>query len=320
MTQIEQKIYDIGIIPVIKIEDVSIALPLAKALMDGGLPAMEITFRTACAAEAIAAITKAYPEMLIGAGTVLTPEQADAAIEAGATFIVSPGLNPRVVKHCIAKNVPIIPGCSSPTDIECAMELGLQTVKFFPAEAAGGLPMLKAMSGPYGKLRFMPTGGIDASNLVNYLKFNKIIACGGSFMTKDELVKAGNFAAITELTRQAVMTMLGFEFLHLGINHEAEGDARKTADAFSNMFGWQKDEGKKGIFAGKSFEVMKGKGPGTHGHIAIKTNFVDRAMAYFRRMGIEFDESTITYAEDGTPKFVYFKEEIGGFAVHLLKK
>ncbi len=320
MTAIEQKIYDIGLIPVIKIEDPAVAIPLAKALIDGGLPAAEVTFRTACAAEAISAMTKAYPDMLVGAGTVLTPEQADAAIAAGASFIVSPGLNPRVVRHCIEKNVPIIPGCSGPTDIECAMELGLQTVKFFPAEAAGGLPMLKAMSAPYGKLRFMPTGGIDATNLLSYLKFDKIIACGGSFMVKDDLIKAGDFAKITQLTKDAVRTMLGFEFLHLGMNHDSENSARKTANTLTELFGFKQDEGKKGIFAGTAFEVMKGKGPGTLGHIAIKTNFVDRAMAYFKRMGVEFDESTITYFDNGKPKFVYFKEEMGGFAVHLIQK
>ena len=320
MTQIEQKIYEIGLIPVIKIENPDVAVPLAKALCDGGLPAAEVTFRTACAAEAIANMVKAYPDMLIGAGTVLTPEQADAAIAAGASFIVSPGLNPRVVKHCLSKGVPIIPGCSSPTDIETALELGLTTVKFFPAEAAGGLPMLKAMSAPYGNVRFMPTGGIDTTNLLSYLKFNKILACGGSFMVKDDLIKAGDFEAITALTRSAVMTMLGFEFLHLGMNNATEEDAHKGANRLSELFGWAQKEGTKSIFVSESFEVMKMNGVGTLGHIAIKTNSVDRAMAYFRRAGVEFDESSKTYFDDGRCKFVYFKEEFCGFAIHLLQK
>ena len=320
MTTIERKIYETGLIPVIKIEDPAVAVPLAKALIDGGLPAAEVTFRTACAAEAISAMAKAYPDMLIGAGTVLTPEQADAAIAAGASFIVSPGLNPRVVKHCQSKGVPIIPGCSSPTDIETALELGLTTVKFFPAEAAGGLPMLKAMSAPYGNVRFMPTGGIDTTNLLSYLKFNKILACGGSFMVKDDLIKAGDFAAITALTRKAVLTMLGFEFLHLGMNNPTEEEGKAGAARLSELFGWQINEGTKGIFVGESFEVMKLDGVGTRGHIAIKTNSVDRAIAYFSRMGVEFDESSKTYFDDGRCKFVYFKEEFCGFAIHLLQK
>ena len=161
MKDIYQRIYETGIIPVIKIEDAENAVPLAKALIDGGLPAAEITFRTAAAADAIKAIAEAYPDMVVGAGTVLTPEQADAAKAAGAQFIVSPGLNPKVVKHCQEIGVPIIPGCANPSDIEAAIELGLDTVKFFPAEAAGGLPILKAMAAPYGNIKFMPTGGLN---------------------------------------------------------------------------------------------------------------------------------------------------------------
>jgi 2-dehydro-3-deoxyphosphogluconate aldolase/(4S)-4-hydroxy-2-oxoglutarate aldolase len=320
MTDINKKLYEIGIIPVIKIENADDAVPLAKALIDGGLPAAEITFRTACAAEAIKNITKAYPEMLVGAGTVLTTAQVDAAIEAGSSFIVSPGLNPKVVAYCVEKNIPVIPGCANPSDIEAAIELGLDTVKFFPAEAAGGLPMLKAMSAPYGKISFMPTGGINADNVLSYLKFGKILCCGGSFMVKDELVKAGEFDKIAELTRGAVKTMLGFEFEHIGINNADDAEAKAGAALISAMFGMPVKEGSKSYFAGERFELMKSNGRGTKGHIAIKTNFVDRAIAYFKRSGIEFDESTITYNEAGKPKFIYFKDEICGFAIHLIQK
>ena len=320
MTELEKKVYDIGVIPVIKISNPDDAIPLAKALCEGGLPAAEITFRTSCAAEAIRNITKAFPDMLVAAGTVLTPEQADAAVEAGASFIVSPGFNPRTVKHCIDKGVPMIPGCSSPSDVEAAIELGLDTVKFFPAEAAGGLPMLKAMSAPYGNMHFMPTGGITPDNLLTYLKFDKILACGGSFMVKDDLIKAGDWAAITALTREAVKAMLGFEFVHVGINNENADDAMKGAKLMEALFGMTVKEGNKSNFAGTAFEFMKSKGPGRHGHIAIKTNFVDRAMAYFTRMGFAFDMSSVTYADNGKPKFVYFRDEICGFAFHLIQK
>ena len=316
-----KKLYEIGLIPVIKIENADDAVPLAKALIDGGLPAAEITFRTKCAAEAIKNITDAYPEMLVGAGTVLTTEQVDAAIAAGSKFIVSPGLNPKTVSYCLSKGVPMLPGCANPSDVEAALELGLTTVKFFPAEAVGGLKMLKAMAAPYGQLTFMPTGGINENNLLDYLKFNKIIACGGSFMVNEELIKAKDWAAITALTKNAVKIMLGLEFTHMGINTENAEEAKRSAKLFEVMFGMTNRETSKSVFAGDAFEFMNGKGPGRCGHIGIRTNFVDRAMAYFKRMGFEFDESSIVYDDKtGKPKFVYFKDEISGFAVHLVQK
>ena len=321
MSDMIQELYSIGLIPVIKIENAEDAVPLAKALIDGGLPAAEITFRTACAAEAIKRISDAYPEMLVGAGTVLTTEQVDAAIEAGSKFLVSPGLNPKVTAYALSKGVPMLPGCANPSDVEAALELGLTTVKFFPAEAAGGLKMLKAMSAPYGQLTFMPTGGINADNLLDYLKFNKIVACGGSFMVADQLVKEKKWDEITALTRDAVKKMLGLEFLHMGINSDNKEEAEKGAKLFSLMFGMPLRETSKSTFSSEAFEFMHSKGPGVHGHIAIRTNFVDRAMAYFKRMGFEFDESTITYDEkSGKPKFVYFKDEVCGFAIHLVQK
>ena len=321
MSDMIKELYSIGLIPVIKIENAEDAVPLAKALIDGGLPAAEITFRTACAAEAIKRISDAYPEMLVGAGTVLTTEQVDAAIEAGSKFLVSPGLNPKVTAYALSKGVPMLPGCANPSDVEAALELGLTTVKFFPAEAAGGLKMLKAMSAPYGQLTFMPTGGINADNLLDYLKFNKIVACGGSFMVADQLVKEKKWDEITALTRDAVKKMLGLEFLHMGINSDNKEEAEKGAKLFSLMFGMPLRETSKSTFSSEAFEFMHSKGPGVHGHIAIRTNFVDRAMAYFKRMGFEFDESTITYDEkSGKPKFVYFKDEVCGFAIHLVQK
>ena len=321
MSDMIKELYSIGLIPVIKIENADDAVPLAKALIDGGLPAAEITFRTPCAAEAIKRITDAYPEMLVGAGTVLTTEQVDAAIAAGSKFLVSPGLNPKVTSYALSKGVPMLPGCSNPSDIEAALELGLKTVKFFPAEAAGGLKMLKAMAAPYGQLTFMPTGGINANNLLDYLKFNMIVACGGSFMVADDLVRDKKWDEITALTKNAVKVMLGLEFIHMGINNESKEEAEKGAKLFNALFGMPLKETSKSTFAGDAFEFMHKKGPGAHGHIGIRTNFVDRAMAYFTRMGFEFDESSIVYDDkSGKPKFVYFKDEICGFAVHLVQK
>ena len=320
MNDILKKVGLFGIVPVVKIENAVDAEPLAKALIAGGLPLAEITFRTDAAAEAIARMAKAYPDMLIGAGTVLTPEQADSAVRAGAKFIVSPGFNPRVVKHCIAKGYPVVPGCSTCGEMEQAMDLGLDVVKFFPAEASGGLAVLKAVSPPYSKLKFMPTGGIDATNILTYLKFPKIVACGGSFMVKDALIKAGKFDEIERLTREAVALMHGFSIKHIGINSENEETARKTAETLCKLFMAAPNEGRSSIFAGTEFEVMKTMFRGTNGHIAIACNFPDRAKAYLESMGIEFDESTAKYDDKGSLTVVYFRDEIAGFAFHLVTK
>ena len=191
MSEILKEMSNIGIIPVVALNDAKDAAPLAKALIDGGIPCAEVTFRTDAAEESIRIMATEYPEMLVGAGTVLTIEQVDRAVNAGAKFIVSPGLNPKVVKYCVDNNILVIPGCTNPSDVEVAIELGLETVKFFPAEPAGGLPMIKAMSAPYTKMKFMPTGGINENNLKGYLDFSKIVACGGSWMVKNDLIEAG---------------------------------------------------------------------------------------------------------------------------------
>ena len=320
MNPVIEEISKIGIVPVIALDDAKDAEPLAKALCDGGLPCAEVTFRTAAAEESIRIMAEKFPQMLVGAGTVLTPEQADKAVAAGAKFIVSPGLNPKVVAHCVSKNIPIVPGTSNPSDVEQAIEQGLSVVKFFPAEAAGGLAMIKAMSAPYTSVKFMPTGGINADNLNEYLAFNKIIACGGSWMVKKDLVTAGDFDKITALTREAVTKMLGFEVAHIGINEDSEEAALNTAKAFDAMFGFASKNGNSSVFAGKGIEVNKSKGRGTHGHIAVSTNSVDRAVYHLERQGIEFDHDSAKKDEKGSLKVIYLKGEFSGFAVHLVRK
>jgi 2-dehydro-3-deoxyphosphogluconate aldolase/(4S)-4-hydroxy-2-oxoglutarate aldolase len=194
----------IGIVPVITIDDALDAVPLARAVAAGGIPWVEITFRTAAAAEAIRRIAGELPETPAGAGTVLTAEQVDRALEAGAKFIVTPGFNPRVVERALERGAPVIPGCCTPTDIEQALGYGLEAVKFFPAEQSGGLGYLKAVAAPYSRVRFVPTGGIGPANLAGYLSFAPVLACGGSWMAKEELIRAGNFAGITALCAEAV--------------------------------------------------------------------------------------------------------------------
>ncbi|MGN1320069.1 MAG: bifunctional 4-hydroxy-2-oxoglutarate aldolase/2-dehydro-3-deoxy-phosphogluconate aldolase [Acutalibacteraceae bacterium] len=204
MENLIKKISDIGVVPVIKIDDAKDAVPLAAALKKGGLCCAEVTFRTDAAEEAIRLIAKEYPDFLIAAGTVLTPKQADAAMNAGASFIVSPGLNPIVVKHCVEKGYPVIPGVCTPSEVEQAMSLGLTYLKFFPAEAAGGVKMIKAMAAPYTKIKFMPTGGIGPKNLADYLNCKAIFACGGSWMVPSDKIADGKFDEIEQLTREAV--------------------------------------------------------------------------------------------------------------------
>ncbi len=198
-----KKIGAMGIVPVVVLNKVSDAEPLGTALVAGGLACAEVTFRTDAAEESIRAIAKKFPDMLVGAGTVLTVEQVDRAIGAGAKFIVSPGFNPKVVEYCIKKDFPVCPGIMTPTELEMALGFGLDVVKFFPAENAGGLKMIKAMSAPYTMMKFMPTGGINATNVREYLACDKILACGGSWMVKGDLINAGDFAQIEKLTREA---------------------------------------------------------------------------------------------------------------------
>ena len=192
-----------GIVPVVVLNNASDAEPLAEALINGGLPCAEVTFRTEAAEDSIMLMSKKFPEMFVGAGTVLTTEQVDRAIGAGAKFIVSPGFNPKVVEYCLKNNYPITPGIMTPTELEMALGFGLDVVKFFPAENAGGLKMIKAMSAPYTMMKFMPTGGINAANVGDYLACDKILACGGSWMVKGDLIKEGNFAEIEKLTAEA---------------------------------------------------------------------------------------------------------------------
>lgn len=319
MNQILEEFTNIGIIPVIALHHVEDAKPLAKALNDGGLPCAEVTFRTDAAEEAIRIMAREFPDMLIGAGTVLTTGQVDDAVAAGAKFIVSPGFNPKVVSYCVEKQIPIIPGCSNPSDIEAAIELGLTAVKFFPAEASGGLSAIQALAAPYHKIKFMPTGGINGKNMKSYLDCKKIIACGGSWMVKGDMIENKDWTGIEKLTRETVSDMLGFTLKHIGIHAEDEEAARILALKFAALFGSDVREGRHSVFAGPWVELMKRPGRGTHGHLAVGVNYVERAVYHLKRKGFAFEESSKVCQEDGSLKAIYFKDEIGGFAVHLVQ-
>ncbi len=308
-----------GLVPVIAIHDAEDAVPLCKALSDGGLPVAEITFRTAAAEESIRRVHEALPNVLLCAGTVLTTDQADRAVNAGAAAIVSPGLNPEVVKHCISKGIPVCPGTSSPSDIEVALGLGLKCVKVFPAEAIGGLKLIKSMAAPYGDMRFMPTGGINENNMLDYLAFPKILCCGGSWMVPGDAVAAKDWDRITALTRSAVDKMLGFEVRHIGINCESAEEALAQAKKIAALMGWPVKEGNSSDFVGTGYELMKQPGRGSHGHIAIGTNSVPRAKWHLEQRGFKFIEDSAVI-KNGKLTAIYLEDEIGGFAFHLVQK
>ena len=204
MTDLLQKVQRMGVVPVVVLNDAKDAEPLAKALCDGGLPCAEVTFRTDAAEESICIMKNAFPEMLIGAGTVLTIDQVERAVAAGAEFIVSPGFDPEIVDYCLGKDIPVLPGCVTPSEMIQAVKRGLEVIKFFPAEQYGGVATLKALAAAFPNAKFMPTGGIGAKNLAEYLGFKKILACGGSWMVKGDMIAAGEFDKIKEMTAEAV--------------------------------------------------------------------------------------------------------------------
>jgi len=198
-----QALGQVGLVPVIKIDRAEDAVPLARALVDGGLPVAEITFRTAAAEEAIRRIARALPDMILGAGTVLSVQQAEQAVTAGARYIVSPGFDPPIVDWCIERGIPITPGVATPSEVMMALNKRLTILKFFPAEEVGGVRMIKALSGPFGEVHFLPTGGISATNLADYLRLPNVIAVGGSWMASTALITAGQFGEITRLAAEA---------------------------------------------------------------------------------------------------------------------
>ena len=314
-----KELYRIGIVPVVALEDAADALPLGAALKKGGVSAIEVTFRTAAAADAIRLLTREMPELLVGAGTVITKEQADAAIEAGAKFIVSPGFQPELVSYVLSKGVPMCPGTATPGEMEQAMALGLSAVKFFPAEQNGGAPMLKALSAPYRDLLFMPTGGVKLENLRTYLALDQVFACGGTWLATKDDIKAKAFDQITARTREAVKTMLNFRIKHVGINSKDEAEAKKTATLLCSIFDFDYNDTELSVFTGSAVEVMKFMGRGSLGHVAIGADNVDRAEYYLRQRGFSFDESTRRVDATGRTTFLYLKDEIGGFAFHLTK-
>lgn len=321
MEKIFEQMRNIGIIPVVKIDNADDAVPLAKALIAGGLPAAEVTYRTDAAEETIRRITKECPDMLVGAGTVINVELAKSAIAAGAKFIVSPGFNPSVVDYCLEHNVPMIPGVSSASQVEEALSRNMTVLKLFPAEVVGGVDMLDALAGPFGQCLFMPTGGVNTENLGDYAKRKNVLAVGGTWMVKADLINGKQWDKITSICKEAIVKLQGFTVGHIGTNAADENDARSIAKEFS-PFGYQTNDGSSSIFMGTEFEIMKKNGRGTHGHICFLCNNVDRSLYYLAQFGFKPIMETAQYTgESGKSplKFIYLDKQINGFAIHLKK-
>lgn len=307
-----------GVVPVVVLEDAKDAVPTAKAMLAGGIDVMEITFRTAAAADSIKAVAQECPDMVVGAGTVVNLEQCKLAVECGAKFIVSPGYDEETVAWCCDNGIPVTPGCVTPTEIMMALKHGLKVLKFFPANVYGGLSAIKSLAGPFGGVKFIPTGGVNAQNLAEFISSPYIHAVGGSWICPKADIAAGNFDKITALCKEARKTLLGFEVAHIGINTPDADAAMDVCKAFNDAFDFNVKQGNSSNFASPGVEVMKTMFKGANGHIAIRTNKMIPAIAEMERRGYELDMDSVK--DKNNIKAVYFKNEIGGFAVHLLQK
>lgn len=316
---IMKKLSNCGIVPVVVLDDAKDAVPVAQALLAGGIDVMEITFRTAAAADSIKAVAEKCPEMLVGAGTVVTLEQCRKAVECGAKFIVSPGFDPEVVKWCVESGVAVTPGCVTPTEIMAAMKLGLKVVKFFPAGIYGGLSALKALAGPFAGIKFIPTGGVNTQNIGEFIAAPFVHAVGGSWVCPKTEIDAGNFEKITELCIKARQNALGYEIAHVGINADNCENARNVVGMFGSAFDFAIQDGRSSTFVSSNIEVMKAPYLGRQGHLAVRTNSIALALEDLEKKGLQVIMDTAKYRNDRLIA-VYLKDEIAGFAIHLLQK
>ena len=308
-----------GVVPVVVLEDAKDAVPTAKAMLAGGIDVMEITFRTAAAADSIKAVAQECPDVVVGAGTVVNLEQCKLAVECGAKFIVSPGYDEETVAWCCDNGIPVTPGCVTPTEIMMALKHGLKVLKFFPANVYGGLSAIKSLAGPFGGVKFIPTGGVNAQNLAEFISSPYIHAVGGSWICPKADIAAGNFDKITALCKEARKSLLGFEVAHIGINCPDADASAAVCDTLNSAFGFETKLGNSSNFSTPAIEVMKSNYLGEKGHIAVRTNRIDIAIAELEKAGYAVDPETAKYKGDRMIA-VYLKQEFGGFAVHLLQK
>lgn len=314
-----KKIACSGVVPVVVLDNAADAVPTARAMVTGGIDVMEITFRTAAAADSIRAVAAEVPEMLVGAGTVINLEQCKLAVECGAKFIVSPGYDEEIVAWCVENGVAVTPGCVTPTEIMAALKHGLRVLKFFPANVYGGLNAIKALAGPFVGLKFIPTGGVNQQNMGEFLANPSIHAVGGSWVCPKADIAAHNFDKITQLCTQARKGVMGFELAHVGINCPDSDESLAVCNDFEKAFGFEIKTGNSSNFASAGVEVMKSMYLGKNGHLAVRTNKIEAAVAELEKRGFAVDMDTAKYKGDRMIA-VYLKNEVGGFAIHLLQK
>lgn len=309
-----------GVLPVINIPQIDVAIPLAGALIAGGLDSLEVTLRSDCSLEAIRLIKDTFPQMCLGAGTVLNTEMVDKAIDAGADFIVSPGYDEEVVDYCISRGILITPGCVTASEIQSAIKKGLKILKFFPAELNGGIDAIQLLAGPFPDIKFVPTGGINFNNLGRYLRNEKIAACGGSYMATSEQIKNRDFEGITIACKKALDISLGFELAHVGVNNQNIEEAVSFATLLGEIFRTPVKVGNSSTFIGTAVEFMHSQYYGKNGHIGFKTNSMLRALAYLERNHIDVIEESVRKDEQGKLVSAYLKKEIGNFAIHIVRR
>ena len=325
---IYSEIKNYGIIPVIKIKEVEKALSAAQALFSGGLNIAEIAFNTKHAAETIKKISGALPEMLIAAGSVETKEQAKSAIDSGAEIIMSLGLDENIVSYCVNSDIAVIPEYPVATitagDIEKALNIGIDIIKFSvpdtDTDSWAGVEIIKTLSAQFPKIRFIPCGGITEDNILDYLLQEPVIACGGSFMLKEEYIKIGNFEKIKDLAVQAIKKMLGFDLAHVVINCENAEQADRDASKIESIFGLEKADAGTSIANADIIHFMKSKSYGKNGQIAISTNFLDRAVFYLKEAKKQFIDESARFDNDEKLTSIYLDNIIGGFAIKLVRK
>lgn len=318
MDKIKDQIYKYGIVPVLVIEDAAKAVPLAKALKKGELEITEVTFRTDAAAQSISAMLKEFPDMLVGAGTVLNREQGQRALDAGAKFIVSPGLDEDLAHFCKEKNILYIPGCSSASDVQKAINLGIDTVKFFPAESSGGVKALSDLAAAFKQVKFLPTGGVTPDKFSEYLRKPFVIAVGTSWIAPKSLLEKDDFDAIAKRARDAMFAVLNFKFCHMGINCDTEREGYENLFKLADMFNLEMGDTKSSSYVGREVEITKMpfqvRGP--HGHLGYYADNLERAIFYLEKKGVEFDHEHVKPYK-GKTYVIYLKDHVAGFAVHI---
>jgi 2-dehydro-3-deoxyphosphogluconate aldolase/(4S)-4-hydroxy-2-oxoglutarate aldolase len=320
MKDVFKEISDIGIIPVLNLQDPSVSELLANALCDEDIPCGELTYRTEKDDEALRRILSGKPDMIIGVGHILTCDQIDKAAASGAKFVATAGINPKLINHCKEKGIPILPGVRTPSDIEVALELDINTVRLYPLEVTTGMSLLRMMSGSYPMMRFAPVLGRTDELLPEIATMSSVLAACGSWMINQDLLAKGDYAGIAALCRQSINTILGLSLAHVGIHCKNESEAETSSAAMCSLLHLPAASFESKVFSGTLVEFMKGPWVGEKGHIGILTNSIDRAVAYMQKKGFNFNFETMQKNAEGKTNVIYLNEEIAGFGIHLMQR